>query len=242
MDQRIPWYYMWTSKYEIFHRLIQESFDRFPVLRADFCDRPMYFEQALFNQKLTISSEPGIHAFNNSNAKVDLMIQCIEQNWGKYFIFSDADIYINSGKVKEMCAPFMDLGLDCVFMKESHADFDVNIGFVLTKANDITLALWKDIQARIRNEGGHDQSIMWGMLKTWAGNWSTFDGNDVTCNKTSSHEKFVIFQFLSSCNGYESDMAEKLYTLSKVYDIGHHLYLVNQAIIDTMKIIKASGK
>jgi hypothetical protein len=242
MDRRIPWYYMWTPNYEIFHRLIQESFDRFPILHSDFCDRPMYFEQALFNQKLTISSEPGIHAFSNSNAKVDLMIQCIEQNWGKYFIFSDADIYINSGKVKEMCAPFMELGLDCVFMKENNTEYDVNIGFVLTKANDLTLALWKDIRQRILNEGGHDQSIMCALLKNWAGNWSTFDAKDITCNKTYSDYNFIIFQFLSSCNGYESDMAEKLYTLSKIYDIDYHLYLVNEAIIDNMKINRAAGK
>jgi len=233
MSERIPWYYMWTPKYEMFHRLIQESMDRFPRLRADFCDRPIYYEQALFNKKLT--TEAGTHSFTNSNLKVDLMIQCIEQNWGKYFIFSDADIYINSAKVKEMCVPFMELGYDSVFMAESSDGSDVNIGFILIKANEATLALWKGIQAHINEQGGHDQSIMNNILqKGWSGKWCTFDTADVTSNKTYKVSDFIIFQFLSSCRGYESDMAEKLFSHYKFtkYDISHLYYLLDRKILN----------
>ena len=196
LSQRIPWYYMWTPNYEIFHRLIQESLDRFPKLRADFCDRPMYYEQALFNKKLC--TEAGAHSFKDSNLKVDLMIQSIEQNMGQYFIFSDADIYIASAHVKEMCEPFMALDYDTVFMKEfsDEANRVVNIGFILTKANETTLALWKDIQRRINECGGHDQSIMNEILGTWSGKWATFDINDVVSSQTvqdAIHNRFVIF-------------------------------------------------
>uniref|UniRef100_A0A6C0K684 Nucleotide-diphospho-sugar transferase domain-containing protein n=1 Tax=viral metagenome TaxID=1070528 RepID=A0A6C0K684_9ZZZZ len=224
---------MWTPKYEIFHRLIQESMDRFPRLRADFCDRPIFFEQALFNKKL--STEASVHSFMNSNLKVDLIIQCIEQNWGKYFIFSDADIFIRSAKVKEMCAPFMELSYDSVFMAENSYDSEVNIGFILTRANKATLALWKDIQARINQNGGHDQSIMNNILREgWSGKWCTFDIDDVVSNKTYRDDKFIIFQFLSSCNGYESDMAEKLFSQYKFtnYDISHLYYLLDDKILN----------
>ena len=232
MSKRIPWYYMWTPNYEIFHRLIQESMDRFPCLRADFCDRPIFYEQALFNKKL--STETGTHSFLNSNLKVDLMIQCIEQNWGKYFIFSDADIFINSAKVKGMCLPFMELGYDSVFMSENYDSPDVNIGFILTKANDATLGLWKTIQTHITQNGGHDQSIMNTILRDgWSGKWCMFDKSDVVSNKTYRRSEFIIFQFLSSCNGYESDMAEKLFsqcTFTK-YDISHHYYLLDEKVL-----------
>ncbi len=233
MNERIPWYYMWTPKYEIFHRLIQEGMDRFPRLRADFCDRPIFFEQALFNKKL--STEASVHSFMNSNLKVDLIIQCIEQNWGKYFIFSDADIFIRSAKVKEMCAPFMELSYDSVFMAENSYDSEVNIGFILTRANEATLALWKDIQAHINQNGGHDQSIMNNILREgWSGKWCTFDIGDVVSNKTYRDDKFIIFQFLSSCNGYESDMAEKLFSQYKFtnYDISHLYYLLDDKILN----------
>jgi hypothetical protein len=243
MSERIPWYYMWTPNYEIFHRLIQECMDRFPRLRADFCDRPVYYEQALFNKKL--STGGGVHSFTNSNLKVDLMIQCIEQNWGKYFIFSDADIFIGSAKVKEMCAPFMELAYDSVFMAEESDGSDVNIGFILTKANETTLALWKDIQAHINKEGGHDQAIMNTILKEgWAGKWSRFNMNDVMSNKTYMGTEFIIFQFLSSCRGYEFDMAEKLvsqYNFTK-YDISHHFYLINDTILNYMNTIFKHNK
>ena len=234
--KRIPWYYMWTPKYEIFHRLIQESMDRFPRLRADFCDRPMYYEQALFSKKL--STDPGAHAFQGSNLKVDLMIQCIEQNMGEYFIFSDADIYIASDKVKEICKPFMADGYDTVFMKEEgdKDNSEVNIGFILTKANEATLALWKDIQNRINLSGGHDQAIMSELLKTWSGKWGMFSCDHVVSNKTYS-ETFIIFQFLSSTNGYVSAMGEKLYTLRKYcYNIDHLLYLVDNEVINFINI------
>jgi len=207
--------------------------DRFPRLRADFCDRPIFFEQALFNKKL--STEASVHSFMNSNLKVDLIIQCIEQNWGKYFIFSDADIFIRSAKVKEMCAPFMELSYDSVFMAENSYDSEVNIGFILTRANKATLALWKDIQARINQNGGHDQSIMNNILREgWSGKWCTFDIDDVVSNKTYRDDKFIIFQFLSSCNGYESDMAEKLFSQYKFtnYDISHLYYLLDDKILN----------
>lgn len=235
MNERIPWYYMWTPNYEIFHRLIQESMDRFPRLRADFCDRPIYYEQALFNKKL--STEAGAHSFTNSNLKVDLMIQCIEQNWGKYFIFSDADIHINSAKVKEMCGPFMELGYDSVFMAENSYDSEVNIGFILTKANETTLALWKGIQSRINEQGGHDQSIMNDILREgWAGKWAGFDTTDVMSNKTHKGSDFIIFQFLSSCRGYELDIAEKLVSHYNAtnYDISHHFHLISDTILKYM--------
>jgi hypothetical protein len=197
--------------------------DRFPRLRADFCDRPIYYEQALFNKKL--STEAGAHSFTNSNLKVDLMIQCIEQNWGKYFIFSDADIFIGSSDVKGICVPFIELGYDSVFMAESSNSSDVNIGFILTKANETTLKLWKDIQARINEKGGHDQSIMNDILREgWAGKWCIFDTVNVVCNKTFNGRDFIIFQFLSSCRGYEMDMACKLLGLSKIYDITHYIH------------------
>lgn len=207
--------------------------DRFPRLRADFCDRPIFFEQALFNKKL--STEASVHSFMNSNLKVDLIIQCIEQNWGKYFIFSDADIFIRSAKVKEMCAPFMELSYDSVFMAENSYDSEVNIGFILTRANEATLALWKDIQAHINQNGGHDQSIMNNILREgWSGKWCTFDIDDVVSNKTYRDDKFIIFQFLSSCNGYESDMAEKLFSQYKFtnYDISHLYYLLDDKILN----------
>ena len=234
-SDRIAWYYMWTPNYEFFHRLIQESFDRFPKLRHDFCDRPIFYEQALFNKKL--STEPGVHSFQGSNLKVDMMIQCIEQNMGQYFIFSDADIYVASARVKDMCDPFMKDGYDTVFMKEDGdaSSTYVNIGFILTKATEVTLALWKDIQRRINLAGGHDQTIMNEILTTWSGKWGTFDTADVASNKTHK-DTFIIFQFLSATNGYVIDMAEKVHNVSKLYDISHLLHLVSGDIIAHMNM------
>jgi hypothetical protein len=155
---------------------------------------------------------------------------------GEYFIFSDADIYIASHKVKEMCEPFMADSYDSVFMKEEGDDSntEVNIGFVLTKANEATLALWKDIQSRINTSGGHDQAILNEFLKIWSGKWGIFSCKHAVSNKTQSGS-FVIFQLLSSTNNYASAMAEKIYNLSKIYDIDHLLHLVSDEIIYYMK-------
>ena len=231
---RIPWYYMWTSNYEFFHRLIQESFDRFPRLRYDFCDRPVYYEQALFSKKL--SDESGVHLFHNSNLKVDLMIQCIENNMGEYFIFRDADIYIASQNFKEVCEPFMADNYDIVFMKEDidAESTEVNIGFILVKANEATLTLWKDIQKNIIQSGGHDQAVMNKLLKTWSGKWGVFSNNDIASEKTHSGT-FIIFQFLSTISNRTSELAEKIYGVSKYYNIDHLLYLVKDDIKDFLK-------
>jgi hypothetical protein len=195
----------------------------------------MFYEQALFNKKL--STEPGVHSFQGSNLKVDLMIQCIEQNMGQYFIFSDADIYVASARVKEMCDPFMKDDYDTVFMKEDGdaSSKYVNIGFILTKATEATLALWKDIQRRINETSGHDQTMMNEILPTWSGKWGIFDTAEVASNKTDKGT-FIVFQFLSSVNGYVKDMAEKVYSVSKLYDIGHLLHLVNADVIAYMNL------
>jgi hypothetical protein len=137
----------------------------------------------------------------------------------------------------------MELGYDSVFMAEESDGSDVNIGFILIKANEATLALWKDIQHTIREHGGHDQSIMNAILREgWSGKWCTFATTDVVSNKTFTESEFVIFQFLSGCNGYEYDMAEKLYTVSKIYNIDHHFYLISDAILNYMNIYSKDNK
>ena len=229
MNTRIPWYYIWSPRYEIFHRMIQYAFTTKQELSLNFNDRPIFYEQSFFTKNLSTKDKE--HPFQGCNAKVDLVLDCIENNMDKYFLFTDADIYIHSDKVKDMCQPFIDANKDMVFMKEENDDGSaVNIGFILIKGNEKTKQFWLDVQKCVAETKGHDQGICNNLLPLWNGTWDLFDRRKVCSSKTLRGD-FVIFQALCSCHGYIQDMAEKLANMAMLTNINPFLSLVEPEII-----------
>ena len=225
---RIPWYYIWSEKYELFHTTFQDITSRiFPKLREQFAIRPLYIEQHEFSNKL--SKNPQIHPFAGCNLKIDALINCIEANMGKHFLFTDIDIIVRQSTVKEMLDPFKDH--DMVFMTEDTNSKDINIGFCYIKGSKETLDFWKTVQRRVKQEGGHDQDIANQLLKTCSHLKSgLFSPIDIISQKTCTADtNFKIIQILSSGgNSAHWQFIEKLYTIPMFIIMTPYKYLVSE--------------
>jgi hypothetical protein len=225
---RIPWYYIWSEKYELFHTTFQDITSRiFPKLREQFAIRPLYIEQHEFSNKL--SKDPQIHPFAGCNLKIDALINCIEANMGKHFLFTDIDIIIRQPTIKEMLDPFKDY--DMVFMTEDTHSNAINIGFCYIKASTETLEFWKNVQRRVKQEGGHDQDIANQLLKNNPHlKTGLFSPVDIISQKTCTADtNFKIIQILSSGgNSPHWQFIEKLYTIPMFIIMNPYKYLISE--------------
>jgi hypothetical protein len=236
---RIPWYYIWSEKYELFHTTFQDITSRiFPKLREQFSIRPLYIEQHEFSSKL--SKNPHTHPFAGCNLKIDAVINCIEANMGKHFLFSDIDIIVRQPTIKDMLAPFQDH--DMVFMTEDNNSQAVNIGFCYIKASKETLEFWKTVQQKVRHEGGHDQDIVNQLIKSSPRlKTGLFSPVDIISQKTCTADtNFKIIQILSSGgNTPHWQYIEKLYTIPMFIIMTPYKYLISEQDDNDIKAFTA---
>ena len=232
---RIPWYYIWSDKYEIFHTIFQDITSRiYPFLREEFAIRPIFIEQSEFDQKLNKTYQT--HSFTGCNIKIDALIKCIESNMGSNFIFSDIDIVIHKSSIKEMIIP--KLQDDMTFMTEDTGSTQANIGFCLIKATQQTLEFWKQIQKLVVEESGHDQTLVNRLLKTTNLKTSLFSEKDIISQKTCTPDRsFKIIQILSSGNNSTHwQYIEKIHALPIFINLEPYTYLISPEIREDIQI------
>jgi hypothetical protein len=236
---RIPWYYIWSEKYELFHTTFQDITSRiFPKLREQFAIRPLYIEQHEFSNKL--SKDPQTHPFAGCNLKIDALINCIEANMNRHFLFTDIDIIIRQPTLMEMLDPFKDH--DMVFMTEDTNSKAVNIGFCYIKASSSTLDFWKTVQRLVKQEGGHDQDIANQLIKSSPHlKTGLFSPVDIISQKTCTADtNFKIIQILSSGgNSPHWQFIEKLYTIPMFIIMTPYNYLISEQDKNDVDAFKA---
>lgn len=227
MQNRIPWYYIWSEKYELFHTIFQDIANIvYPNIRKEFQIRPIYLEQNEFSKKL--SKDIKVHPFAGCNIKIDALINCIEANIGHHFLFTDIDIIIRQPDIKEMVNPF--LSHDMAFMTEETNMKLANIGFCFIKATEDTLRFWKNIQKLVKETGGHDQTIVNETLHYSNLKIGFFSDKHIISQKTcaADAQDFKVVQILSSGgNSSYWQYIEKLYTLPIFINLGQYQYLIS---------------
>ena len=224
---RIPWYYIWSEKYEIFHTIFQDTVSRVhPNMRKEFAIRPIYLEQSEFTKKL--NTDHKTHPFTGCNIKIDTLIDCIEANMNNSFIFSDIDIIVRQPSIKAMIEKF--LTSDMTFMSEDTNSTAANIGFCLIKATPETLVFWKQVQRLVLEESGHDQDIVNRLLKTTTLKTSLFSEIDIISQKTCTKAtNFKIVQILSTGgNSAYWQLIEKIRILPFFINIEPYRYLISE--------------
>jgi len=81
---------------------------------------------------------------DTTKKKVDYIIQAIEENWGRLFIYSDVDT--------QFFEPFFDLVIKLIKSKDflvqkNSPSGTLCSGFFICRANEKTLALWRSVRA-----------------------------------------------------------------------------------------------
>lgn len=226
-----PWYYIWSPRYEIFHQLLSNSLINTPGISLN----PIFAEQSYFTRKVTEG-----HAFTGISIKFFMILKALRQHKGEYVICSDADLVIMQ---KELLANYLDAyKADITCMRDTDTPDSVyNIGFMLIKGSDETIAFFEKVYERIRRENGHDQTIFNQELSSFTGTYAFFSIPEISQSNMKLEDSTILFQCLVSEDNADMAMVEKLISISNFQDISYYKYLLTKPIlVNLMYVIKAT--
>lgn len=210
----IPWYFLWSDKYQIFANFLKEGINAYSNL---FKDKSEFISQEDFDKHL--NKEKG-HFLCGCYLKLQKTLDLVNQlPENSYFIFSDADILILPNRnLQDLFNLYIKINADIVFMREAlNSNFN-NVGFSLIKVCEANRKLFKDAMEIAKNTpNGLDGSIINQALNNYTGSLFQFPPEFVmtSCtfkdfekrqsNLIKTYNNLMIFQAL--CNGDNRDQA-----------------------------------
>ena len=215
------WYYIWSPKYEIFHQILSNSM----VYASDFSLHPIFAEQSIFTRKASDG-----HAFTGISIKLFMIIKALRQHKDEYVICSDADLVILD---KDALAKYLDTyKADITCMRDTvNEDSVYNIGFMLIKSTDETIALFETVYERIRAECGHDQTIFNEEIQSFSGTHEFFSMPEIVQSNMTVLDETLLVQCLCSLADSDMAMVEKLWSVSMFFDISYYKYLIPKKVL-----------
>jgi hypothetical protein len=217
------WFYIWSPRYEIFHRVLQDCVKDISGIQMN----PIFLPQSYFQKKVEG------HHFTGNSTKFRITLSALDKHPGEYIIMSDTDLivfnemggfdtYLDSYKSNDM-----------TFMLDNYGSDVYNIGFCLIKSTPKTIEFVKHIIHRIDTENGHDQCIVNEELKKYSGPYGYFSTPDVVqSNMVSLVDNYPhrIIQCLTSVEDPDDLMVEKLRTIAMYFDIEPFRYLLSENV------------
>jgi len=227
----IPWYYIWSENYRIFHEIMQDS-----IKYPEFELIPIEIPQSRFDSELY--NDKNKHFWYKSLIKVDTILDCLKKGHEEsnpYILFTDIDIIVREN-IYNNVKGFMDKSVDMVFMKEGSI---MNIGFMLLRVSDEVYNFWSLIRSKMIEKDGLDQMYVNECLLSYPRMYTHFDENDFILSNNwnvNNTPTYKVIQVLCSnpdklCNMFEKtvsmcllmDMRPYMKYSSLSKDILHHV-------------------
>lgn len=218
---KIPYYFIWSDKYQIFANILKQGIQCYSDTVED---KSEHYPQYIFDQSM--NKAPG-HFLCGCNIKLVRTLELLKTlPENSYFIFSDADIIVfpqrGLDKIIQDC---MNNNLDIVFMREAPGRDCSNIGFSLIKVCDANRKLFEEsLKLMEANPTGLDQYFVNEALKIYTGKHDYFPTESVGTSSTLIYYQnnephnfntimntIVVFQALCNPeNGTDSAIIQKL--------------------------------
>jgi hypothetical protein len=176
----IPFYYIWTPKYELFHIILKDCLSKYKDV---FDPRPIYMTQEEFDASI----QKGAGGFTSWFEKINRILEILNTlPESTYFIFADADLYMfPNKKIKQLLEIYVESNVDFVAMRESNNQRIANFGFVLLKVCEQNRNLFtKTVTIDKIQPGLSDQSLLNISLKSYTGTHGFFPPVFVTTSST----------------------------------------------------------
>lgn len=154
----IPWYYFYTPDYDHWHKHLQNT------LSDTFTVHPILLDtiEGLHDQHPR-------HHWTGCSKKIQLLVDCIRTNIGRRIVFSDATLYINFQKVKELYELVASAPQGMTFTRNADEEI-LNICFMAIDCTYDVLTQWETILHSI-GPNDHDQIVVNNIIR----NYNFFD-------------------------------------------------------------------
>jgi hypothetical protein len=225
----IPWYYVYSPKYEIFHHILRSSIG--PT--NDFIINPVFVPQEAFSNTYSMS---GDHFFSGNTVKVDCIVKALKNHPGEHILVTDVDVIAdNISEFRIYLESY--LHNDITFMADKPIEKTINLGFAFIKSTPDTIALFETAVQQIKSTGGLDQPIVRELLPSFEGQHDVFSLPEVSpSNLYRVGSKCYIIQTLcSNAETYEKNLFEKLASVVKILDITDLLHLIPDDVLETLR-------
>jgi len=225
------WFYIWSPKYEIFHHVLQQGLQG----STGFILHPTFLPQSVFEPKTPIKE--GEHFFTGNPVKFRLLLSALIKHPGEFIILSDADLLVFDcdNTLADYFKKYEEF--DMTFMREGPGSHLFNIGIMFVKSTPETIAFFRSLIHTIETTNAHDQTLLNEKVGEFGGRVGYFSADDfvqsvhVTMDSFDTHK---IIQCLSSLQGYENVLSEKLITVCLHFDITPFKHLLPPRVINNI--------
>lgn len=225
----IPWFYIFSPKYEIFHHILYNSLSEC----SGFQVHPCFFEQSAF-ERIRVKVKDDEHFFSGNSLKFRMLLDKLKtMSEGAPFVISDADVYIpNATKFHSICLAELDKH-EITGMAEHIGDTkSVNIGILLCKNTSAVRGFLTHLAEQIEATGGQDQLLFNNFYPDWPIRVGLFPLPDVIqSNMFDFKTDFAAIQFLCSSNDSTKNIVSKLISACYFLDLTGLLFLLPKAIV-----------
>ena len=210
----IPWYYIWSDNYRIFHEIMKDS-----IKYPEFELSPIEIPQERFDSELYKNESQ--HFWYKSLIKVDTILDCLKKGHEQskpYILFTDIDIIVKENIYNDVKG-FIDQSVDMVFMKE---DSIMNIGFMLLRVCDELYSFWTLIRSKMMEKDGLDQIYVNSELPSYSGKYTCFNENDFILSKSwniNNVSTYKVIQVLCSNTDKICNIIEKTVSMCVLMDM-----------------------
>lgn len=211
----IPWFYVWSPKYTLFHHILYGQIKDISGIEA----HPVFMNQSIFTRK---EGADGKHFLTGIGIKIYVLLKNLYKRPDDYIIFSDVDIICLKSNIAELMEPYKINDITC--MRERLDTNDSNIGMMLVKSTPQTIELFTNVLNRIRTENRLDQDVFVEEIQSFQGSFGHFAVPAFIQSNMMSHfpykeEEFALIQCLSSEMDPDTMMVQKIATLTNFFDI-----------------------
>lgn len=226
----LPWYYVWSPRYEIFHRILSQQLHDISGIKA----KPLFVEQSVFTRK----QQEGEHFFTGIGIKIYAIIKILKEVPGNFIVFSDVDLVVLGKDMPYIMEPYKVNDITC--MRDSFSKEEYNIGCMLIKSTSETIALFERTLELIHRENLLDQHAFNREIANFKGTHAYFPTKQFLQSNMIHEEEdeaqYRVIQCL--CAGDQEPMGvmtEKIITLAGFVDITSIKDTIPREIYDSLK-------
>jgi len=208
----IPWFYIYSPKYELFHHVLQTGVSDC----SGFAMNPCFFPQSAFSGLY----KEGGHFMSGNCLKFCVIIEALRRHPGEHILVTDVDLVVERpAELRAYLEPYK--RYDITYMAEGPGSKDSNIGFAMIQSTPATIAFYAQILEDLqRNSELHDQAHVIERLPSFPGSKALFEGTVIiNSNYYNIGQPFYVVQCLCSQDSYEKNLWEKLLTLAIFFDL-----------------------
>jgi hypothetical protein len=210
----LPWYYVWSPRYEIFHRTLSQQLYDISGIKV----KPLFVEQSVFTRK----QKEGEHFFTGIGIKIYAIIKILKEVPGKFIVFSDVDLVVLNTDMPFIMEPYKVNDITC--MRDSFSKEEYNIGCMLIKSTPETISLFERTLEVIHTENLLDQLAFNREIANFKGTHAYFSTKQFLqsnmIHEEEDESQYRVIQCL--CEGHNTAievMTEKIITLADFLDI-----------------------